>query len=377
MFLKRKKTWSNGVTRLLLATVALVVAACGSSGSSTDAASLDAVALADADPPDADPPDADTRPLPDLAIFSERAAIDLAIQTRSFAADSCELDPDEACVGGAGERTLLHFSVHTPNVGNADLILGVPEPNNPTFVFSACHNHFHFEGYARYRLLDASGNEVIAGRKQAFCLLDSERWDTEDPTVSAQSEYDCELQGIQRGWSDIYHSRLGCQFIDITGTPAGNYQLEIVINGDQVLEELSYQNNTTTIPVTVGASELATPTEACPSGVDPRAATQNRECGWSLLSTQSCTPGAAIIVGCAAACGLGSCTGDPILRVCDADRADGDCSFPAAIGVGDNECGSECPLADTICPTSGSIAIYAAPAAISDAFTCNPQVVEL
>jgi hypothetical protein len=364
---------------VLLATAVLAAAACGSSGASPDASPpADAAEPPDAGSPDAVPPDADTRPLPDLTIFGDRAAIDLAIQTRSFAIDSCELDPDEACIGGAGERTLLHFSVQTPNIGNADLILGAPELINPTFVFSACHGHFHFEGYALYRLLDGSGNEVATGRKQAFCLLDSDIFDTEDPTVSTSSQYDCEFQGIQRGWSDVYHSRLGCQFIDITGTPAGDYQLEIVINGDQTLEELSYQNNTTMIPVSVGSSELARPTEACPSGIDVRAATPNRECGWSLVSTQSCTPGASIRVGCAAACGLGSCTGDPMLRICDADRADGNCSYPAAIGIGDDACGSNCPLIpDSVCPGSGSIAIYAAPWTINDAFTCDPQVVEL
>lgn len=350
--------------------VSIVVAACGNPPSSDP---FDA-AVVDASIPDAG---IDAEPqLADLMVNQPRAEIDLAIQTKTFEVDSCELEPDENCIGAAGERKLLHFSVETPNVGTADMVLGAPSSSNPQFQYSVCHDHFHFVGYAEYELLDSTGTPAATGQKQAFCLLDSEKFLTEDPTVADNSEYWCGFQGIQRGWADVYHSRLPCQFIDITDTPDGDYTLRISINNGGTLPELTMDNNVVEIPVTLSDPNLITPTEACDPGYDEHTSDGlNRECGWTLDQTFNCTPGTNFTVGCAQACdNTGSCTGDPMLRVCDAAAKDGNCSFPSAIEFDDDSCNTKCPFVfNERCPDSGQIVVYHAPFRVGEAYTCNVE----
>jgi hypothetical protein len=180
----------------------------------------------------------------DLTIDNDYASETFEVSVEGFDKDSCMMV--EGCIDAPGDRTLLRFSLRTPNIGDGDLRLGDPF-DNPLFVFSPCHGHFHFESYARYRLLDTDMNEVASGHKQAFCLLDYEPWDN----TAGDATYDCSFQGISRGWADTYEYYLDCQWVDITEVPPGDYLLEIVLNGDQILAETDYDNNTALIPVTL------------------------------------------------------------------------------------------------------------------------------
>lgn len=346
------------------------MAACGSPPTAARDAGPDA-------PIDATP---DGTGVPDLTVHLDRAKIDLAIGSKDFAADACELDPDEACVGGPGVRQLLWFSVESPNVGTGDITLGQPSAQNPAFQFSQCHEHFHFVGYADYELLDGGGASVAVGRKQAFCLVDTRRF-VDEPGVADRARYTCLFQGIQRGWSDVYGSRLPCQFLDITDVTPGQYTLRVEINRDQALEELDYTNNILELPIDLTDPDLAGPTEACEAGLDARATgTVNRECGWQSAGTFSCTPGGTFNVGCNDSCGnfsLGSCTGDPMMRVCDASQPDGNCSHPSALTFDDDSCQNDCPLeTDVPCPDSGMVEVFVAPKVPGDPVDCSVEVAD-
>ncbi len=96
------------------------------------------------------------------------------------------------------------------------------------------------------------------------------------------------------------------------------------------------------------------------------------ECGWRLGNRYTCTPGSTITVGCTngadagSACGarLGSCSADPMIRVCPGTT---ECSYAgriAATGAGsgtgygeDDACGL-CPVGRFLCPSSGSVTVY-------------------
>ena len=256
----------------------------------------------------------------------------------------------------------------------AGLVLGSPQDGNPNFEYSPCHEHYHFLGYAEYQLLDAKGDEAARGQKQAFCLVDTEKFLTEDPTVSDAAKYSCVYQGIQRGWSDVYHARLPCQWIDVTDVAPGDYSLRVRINTAQSLPELDYANNTEDIAVTIGDPDLSQPTEPCPATIPRRAsAGEHRECGWVQAGTFACEPGRVVRIGCASACnGLGTCTGNPIMRVCDSARPDGNCSYAATLATSDNACESSCPrVKDLFCPASGSVHVYTAPYYVGDPYTCE------
>jgi lysyl oxidase len=169
---------------------------------------------------------------------------------------SCVLDPDEMCVGGPGIRKLLRFDVQVHNIGTEDLVIGNPADHLDLFVFSACHHHYHFKQAALYELLDETGTQVRRGRKQGFCMED-----TAPSTKPAPSppKYNCQYQGIQVGWSDLYPFFLDCQWIDITDVEPGNYQLHVVWNPAHLLPETTLDNDSATVPIVIPAPADAPP----------------------------------------------------------------------------------------------------------------------
>ena len=213
--------------------------------------------------------------LPDLSV-NEQALFDtMQVVERNFAQESCEIE--EGCVDAAGDRRVLRFSTTTPNKGNADLVMGRPNDRPDLFTFSDCHGHFHFDQYADYRLLDVDGAIVATGHKQAFCLIDLQRLDSEFPDARRQPQFGCSNdgsipQGISKGWADTYNSELPCQWVDITGVPEGHYTLEVHVNPQHIFPELDLMNNVARVPVFVPADpnrcQPTSPTEICNNGRD-------------------------------------------------------------------------------------------------------------
>ena len=136
------------------------------------------------------------------------------------------------------------------NQGQATLTVPPPDERPDMFLFSACHGHYHFNGFAEYALLDAEGNVIVPGRKQAYCMVDTQQV-LLGPGVGCNKTYDCSSQGIQAGWSDLYGNALDCQWLDITGVPSGDYFLTVTVNPNLAFEEVSVDNNTATVPVTI------------------------------------------------------------------------------------------------------------------------------
>lgn len=183
-------------------------------------------------------------PAPDLRVDATELA-SWYLETRTFGADSCAVN--EACVDVSGTRKLLRFPTLTSNTGTRDLVLGDPSFSPNLFSYAECHGHYHFNGYASYRLVRGDGTVVGTGRKQSFCLGDNLHMSgsTYDP------QYHCNYQGITAGWADEYIASLDCQWIDVTNVPAGSYYLEVIVNPGRALFESSYTNNTARVPVTI------------------------------------------------------------------------------------------------------------------------------
>lgn len=203
--------------------------------------------------------------LADLSVDSEVLFDSARIVERFFGAESCSVV--ESCVGGLGNRRLLNFSTTTPNDGNIDLVMGRPENNPALYSFGQCHEHFHFDQYASYRLLTQDGEVAATGHKQAFCLMDLEPRSEDAPA----QRFDCDDQGISAGWADTYGRNLDCQWVDITGVPEGDYILEVSVNFARIIPEMSYTNNIARVPVFVpGEPGVCIPDEAetCGNGLD-------------------------------------------------------------------------------------------------------------
>ncbi|MBX7078264.1 MAG: hypothetical protein K1X88_03685 [Nannocystaceae bacterium] len=195
---------------------------------------------------------------PDLAIDTTK--MQMYFDTVNVGDNECTLL--EMCVGGTGIRQLLRFDMYTVNAGSKDLELGVPSNHLDLYHYSACHEHYHFDGYARYALVDDAGEVVSPGHKQAFCLWDGGSWAWPqlqgwDTGSGSDTVYSCFNQGVQVGWYDEYYAELDCQWIDVTDTPPGDYMLRVEVNLPRqdmavpALVERNYDNNMVEIPVTI------------------------------------------------------------------------------------------------------------------------------
>ncbi len=187
-------------------------------------------------------------PMPDLIVDRDRLANEILFETREFNEDSCGVA--EGCVDGLGARRLLRFSVEAGNQGQASIDMPPPDTRPDLFEWSPCHRHFHFRGFAVYELLDDSGDVVLTGRKQAFCMTDSEQF-LEGPDIACRKEHHCTAQGIGAGWSDLYGNSLDCQWLDVTDVPPGDYQLRVRLNPEHNFQEQSFDNNQAVVSVTI------------------------------------------------------------------------------------------------------------------------------
>lgn len=224
--------------------------------------------------------------LPDLIPILDSVA---AAPTQPLPPDSWYIDTDTQ-----PGRKLLRFSSAAVNVGDGPLhvVAGERTPSGlrtsqrvwtadlaytdheaGIFVFHPDHDHIHLDAFEQYRLLDGDGTEVASAEKVSFCLVDT--WPiaahefaqlagSHDNSGQAPapvmadglgiwSDEPCGTseQAINVGWADYYGAELADQWIDITGVPAGDYQVEITVDPANVLRELDETNNRVTFPITV------------------------------------------------------------------------------------------------------------------------------
>lgn len=211
--------------------------------------------------------------LPDLMVVPEAIANSLHLDHLTNN-DECLVA--EGCVNGYQDREILRFTTHIKNIGTRDYYIGTPPSNisNPStqFEWSPCHNHWHYGGYAEYLLYDMQNNEIPAGFKNGFCVMDLEC------SGGGIAKFGCGNMGITAGCGDIYDSGLGCQWIDITDVPAGTYTLVVRVNWDNSPDNLGYYesnhtNNWAQVCINIvrneaGAATNVTLVEDCSPYVD-------------------------------------------------------------------------------------------------------------
>lgn len=144
-----------------------------------------------------------------------------------------------------GTHTLVRFTVSTPNIGDADLVVGDPNEHvgDGLFEFASCHNHYHFRHYAVYELIDPRTGQVWRAAKRGFCMEDTERYKGYSGVADNKPRFrNCGAigipgnQGISKGWTDIYVWKLGGQYFVLDGgdgqapVPPGEYVIRITVN---------------------------------------------------------------------------------------------------------------------------------------------------
>jgi hypothetical protein len=195
-------------------------------------------------------PCAPGQPCPDLTVDPDQLLGSLVQDTQTFVSTDCAVV--EGCITTTGTRKLLRFDTATQNIGNADLTIGDPS-QNACFMWSDCHQHYHFKGVGKYTLYEADGTTVAAvGHKQGFCLEDVETIPDLNPQPANPADpYTCNYQGLHVGWEDVYPAGVDCQWIDITDVPPGQYIVSNIVNPEHYLPESNYNNNEARAPVTI------------------------------------------------------------------------------------------------------------------------------
>jgi hypothetical protein len=144
------------------------------------------------------------------------------------------------------------------------------------------HNHWHFEQFARYQLLDSAQKLALRSHKVGFCIAPS------DP-VNLLSKYavwqpnstgffgacgnpaSLSVQEIMPiGWGDTYSQSVAGQAFDITKVPNGTYYIQVIANPLHVLYESNTHNDISLRKVILGGTPgHRTVTVPAWHGIDP------------------------------------------------------------------------------------------------------------
>jgi hypothetical protein len=128
------------------------------------------------------------------------------------------------------------------------------------------HHHWHFEDFARYRLLRADQAKVQRSHKEAFCLANTDAIDYTIPSADWTPD-DTDLQTSCGGFSapavsevlatgsgDTYEQFRGGQAFSLANVPNGIYYIAVEANPTRVLTELSRDNNVALRKIRLGGT---------------------------------------------------------------------------------------------------------------------------
>ena len=249
---------------------------------------------------------------PNLSVREDVLGSQWVVRDEKISATACSAIEGDVT---PGLRTLVRFTVMTPNTGNQDIFVGDPNEHvaadDGLFEFATCHHHYHFRHYAIYELLDPRTGQIWRAAKRGFCMLDTDPNPVPVGGVPPKAGQfkNCGAigipgnQGISAGWADTYRFTLAGQYFVLDGgdgqpvVPPGEYIIRITVNPPFVatagepcpfvdtegfchqLPETNYQDN-------IGMATISIPDHPGRKGVGPLAGNSDaaQECD------HGCTP---------------------------------------------------------------------------------------
>jgi hypothetical protein len=144
------------------------------------------------------------------------------------------------------------------------------------------HNHWHFEQFAQYQLLNSAQQPAVRSHKVGFCIAPTDPVDLLEPNAVWQPSYlgfgaQCgsttalwvqEMMPV--GWGDTYFQSVAGQSFNITGVPNGTYYIQVTANPLKVLHESDTGNDVSLRKVILGGKPgHRTARVPAVNGIDP------------------------------------------------------------------------------------------------------------
>lgn len=117
------------------------------------------------------------------------------------------------------------------------------------------HQHWHFQQFTEYSLLDADSGQIAISGKQSWCLANTDAVDLSVPNAN-WGAYGGDLftmcggpgalwirEILDVGWGDTYSQYVSGQAFDITDLPNGDYYIRVHANPTGSIFEGSTDNN--------------------------------------------------------------------------------------------------------------------------------------
>jgi hypothetical protein len=134
-------------------------------------------------------------------------------------------------------------------------IIGRTRAGTMGFDSKKGHNHWHFQQFAKYQLVDANKKVALRSRKVGFCIAPTDPVDMVLPHATWNPFFigfggNCGSptalwvrEQMPLGWGDTYIQSLAGQSFNITNLPNGTYFVKIIANPEHVLHEVTRSND--------------------------------------------------------------------------------------------------------------------------------------
>jgi hypothetical protein len=176
-------------------------------------------------------------------------------------------------IGGHGPLDVQGFRSHGSLVMKAyqyfwenGRVIGRARAGTMGFDSKKGHNHWHFEQFARYALLNASKSVVVHSGKVGFCIAPTDPVDLlaphavwQPPVIGLFGQCGSPTalwvrETLPVGWADTYFQSIAGQSFNITHVPNGTYYVEVTANPERVLYETTTSNDVSYRKVILGGA---------------------------------------------------------------------------------------------------------------------------
>ena len=225
----------------------------------------------------------DLVPLPSYGIRVERVRVSKTstLEQLTFGAT--------VWIGGQSRLDVEGFRSHGSPVMKAyqyfwknGRIIGRARAGTMGFDSKPGHDHWHFEQFAQYRLLNSSRSTVVRSQKVGFCIAPTDGVNLLLPHALWQPTFTgfggaCGTpsalwvqEELPLGWGDTYFQYLPGQSFSLKNLPNGTYYIEIIANPEKVLHETNLSNDVSLRKIILGGTpDHRTVTVPAVHGIDP------------------------------------------------------------------------------------------------------------